>query len=305
MKKILLVLIPLSILASISLAQKPQKDTTGSLLSLIESDDEINYTKYSFKTNRIINLHSLENTAAGVMDFKISHRFATIDEGIYNLFGIDQATIRIGFDFGLTDQLSVGVNRNSVKKAYDGFVKYKFLRQSTGKRNMPISAAIILGAAVETQKPDDPTRENYFSSRLFYTTQLLIGSKLNDYITLELAPSYVHRNLVKTTDEKNDVFAVGIGGRIRLTRRMTFNAEYVYVLPNQLAPNFKNSMSVGLDIETGGHVFQLHFTNSTSMSEYGFITQTENNWGKNAVRFGFNVSRVFTLWGGKKDEIKK
>ena len=238
------------------------------------------------------------------MDFKISHRFATIDEGIYNLFGIDQATIRIGFDFGLTDQLSVGVNRNSVKKAYDGFVKYKFLRQSTGKRNMPISAAIILGAAVETQKPDDPTRENYFSSRLFYTTQLLIGSKLNDYITLELAPSYVHRNLVKTTDEKNDVFALGIGGRVRLTRRMTFNAEYVYVLPNQLAPNFKNSMSVGLDIETGGHVFQLHFTNSTSMSEYGFITQTENNWGKNAVRFGFNVSRVFTLWGGKKDEIK-
>lgn len=301
MKKILLILIPLSILVSVSLAQKPQKDTASSLLSLIESDDEINYTKYSFKTDRIINLHSLENTAAGVMDFKISHRFSTIDEGIYNLFGIDQATIRIGFDFGLTDQLSVGVNRNSVKKAYDGFVKYKFLRQSTGKRNMPISAAIILGAAVETQKPDDPTRENYFSSRLFYTSQLLIGSKLNDYITLELAPSYVHRNLVKTTDEKNDVFAVGIGGRIRLTRRMTFNAEYVYVLPNQLAPNFKNSMSVGLDIETGGHVFQLHFTNSTSMSEYGFITQTENNWGKNAVRFGFNVSRVFTLWGGKKD----
>ena len=304
MKKILLVLIPLSIWASKSLAQKAQKDTASSLLSLIESDDEINYTKYSFKTNRIINLHSLENTAAGVMDFKISHRFATIDEGIYNLFGIDQATIRIGFDFGLTDQLSVGVNRNSVKKAYDGFVKYKFLRQSTGKRNMPISAAIILGTAVETQKPDDPTRENYFSSRLFYTSQLLIGSKLNDYITLELAPSYVHRNLVKTTDEKNDVFAVGIGGRFRLTRRMTFNAEYVYVLPNQLAPNFKNSMSVGLDIETGGHVFQLHFTNSTSMSEYGFITQTENNWGKNAVRFGFNVSRVFTLWGGKKDQIK-
>ena len=301
MKKILLILIPLSIWATKSFAQKPQKDTASSLLSLIESDDEINYTKYSFKTNRIINLHSLENTAAGVMDFKISHRFSTIDEGIYNLFGIDQATIRIGFDFGLTDQLSVGVNRNSVKKAFDGFVKYKFLRQSTGKRNMPISAALILGTAVETQKPDDPTRENYFSSRLFYTSQLLIGSKLNDYITLELAPSYVHRNLVKTTDEKNDVFAVGIGGRVRLTRRMTFNAEYVYVLPNQLAPNFKNSMSVGLDIETGGHVFQLHFTNSTSMSEYGFITQTENNWGKNAVRFGFNVSRVFTLWGEKKD----
>ncbi len=301
MKKILLVLIPLSIWATKSLAQKPQKDTASSLLSLIESDDEINYTKYSFKTNRIINLHSLESTAAGVMDMKISHRFSTIDEGIYNLFGIDQATIRIGLDFGLTDQLTVGVNRNSVKKAFDGFVKYKFLRQSTGKRNMPISAALVLGAAIETQKPDDPTRENYFSSRLFYTSQLIIGSKLNDFVTLELVPSYVHRNLVKTTEEKNDVYAMGVGGRIRLTRRMTINAEYVYVLPNQLASNFKNSLSVGLDIETGGHVFQLHFTNSASMSEYGFITQTENNWGKNAVRFGFNVSRVFTLWGGKKE----
>jgi hypothetical protein len=300
MKKILLVLIPLSILATKSVAQKVKKDTAGSLLSLIESDDEINYTKYSFKTNRIINLHSLENTAAGVMDVKISHRFGTVDEGFYNLFGLDQATQRIGIDYGITDQLGVGVNRNSVRKAFDGFVKYKFLRQSTGKRNMPISAALVVGAAIETQKPDDPTRENYFSSRLFYTSQLIIGSKLNDYVTLELVPSYVHRNLVKTTDEKNDVYAMGVGGRIRLTRRMTFNAEYVYVLPNQLASNFKNSLSVGLDIETGGHVFQLHFTNSTSMSEYGFITQTENNWGKNAVRFGFNVSRVFTIWDPKK-----
>lgn len=300
MKKILLVLIPLSIWATKSLAQKPQKDTASSLLSLIENDDEINYTKYSFKTNRIINLHSLENTAMGVMDVKISHRFGTVDEGFYNLFGLDQATQRFGIDYGITDQLGVGVNRNSVKKAFDGFVKYKFLRQSTGKRNMPISAALVVGAAIETQKPDDPTRENYFSSRLFYTSQLIIGSKLNDYVTLELVPSYVHRNLVKTTDEKNDVYAMGIGGRIRLTRRMTINAEYVYVLPNQLASNFKNSLSVGLDIETGGHVFQLHFTNSTSMSEYGFITQTENNWGKNAVRFGFNVSRVFTIWDPKK-----
>ena len=300
MKKILLVLIPLSIWATKSLAQKPQKDTASSLLSLIENDDEINYTKYSFKTNRIINLHSLENTAMGVMDVKISHRFGTVDEGFYNLFGLDQATQRFGIDYGITDQLGVGVNRNSVKKAFDGFVKYKFLRQSTGKRNMPISAALVVGAAIETQKPDDPTRENYFSSRLFYTSQLIIGSKLNDYVTLELVPSYVHRNLVKTTDEKNYVYAMGIGGRIRLTRRMTINAEYVYVLPNQLASNFKNSLSVGLDIETGGHVFQLHFTNSTSMSEYGFITQTENNWGKNAVRFGFNVSRVFTIWDPKK-----
>ncbi len=297
MKKILLILIPLSIWATKNFAQK---DTSGSLLSLIESDDEINYTKYSFKTNRIINLHSLESTAMGVMDVKISHRFGTVDEGLYNLFGLDVATQRIGIDYGITNQLTVGVNRNSVKKAFDGFLKYKFLRQSTGKHNMPITAAIMTSAAVETQKWDNPDRDNYFSSRLYYTTQLIVGRKFNDYVTVELVPTYVHRNLVKTTDVKNDVYALGVGGRIRLTRRMTFNAEYIYVLPNQLAPEFKNSLSVGLDIETGGHVFQLHFTNSTSMSEYGFITQTENSWGKNAVRFGFNVSRVFTLWDPKK-----
>lgn len=295
MKKILLLMIPLSILAIKGFSQK---DT--SLLSLIETDEEINYTKYSFKTNRIINLHSLESTAEGVMDVKISHRFGTVDEGIYNLFGMDVATQRIGVDYGITDQLTVGVNRNSVKKAFDGFVKYKFLRQSTGKRNMPITAAIMTSAAIETQKWDNPDRDNYFSSRLFYTTQLIVGRKFNDYFTLELVPTYIHRNLIKTTDEKNDVYALGVGGRIRLTRRMTFNGEYIYVLPNQLSSAYKNSLSIGLDIETGGHVFQLHFTNSTSMSEYGFITQTENNWGKNAVRFGFNVSRVFTLYDAKK-----
>jgi Membrane bound beta barrel domain (DUF5777) len=288
-------MIPLSIFAIKGFSQK---DT--SLLSLIETDDEINYTKYSFKTNRIINLHSLESTAEGVMDVKISHRFGTVDEGIYNLFGMDVATQRIGVDYGITDRLTVGVNRNSVKKAFDGFVKYKFLRQSTGKRNMPITAAIMTSAAIETQKWDNPDRDNYFSSRLYYTTQLIVGRKFNDYFTLELVPTYIHRNLIKTADEKNDVYALGVGGRIRLTRRMTFNGEYVYVLPNQLSSGYKNSLSIGLDIETGGHVFQLHFTNSTSMSEYGFITQTENNWGKNAVRFGFNVSRVFTLYDAKK-----
>jgi Membrane bound beta barrel domain (DUF5777) len=295
MKKILLLMIPLSIWAIKGFSQK---DT--SLLSLIETEEEINYTKYSFKTNRIINLHSLENTAQGVMDVKISHRFGTVDEGIYNLFGMDVATQRIGVDYGITDQFTVGVNRNSVRKAFDGFVKYKFLRQSTGKRNMPITAAIMTSAAIETQKWDNPDRDNYFSSRLFYTTQLIVGRKFNDYFTLELVPTYIHRNLVKTTDEKNDVYALGVGGRIRLTRRMTFNGEYIYVLPNQLSSAYKNSLSIGLDIETGGHVFQLHFTNSTSMSEYGFITQTEKNWGKNAVRFGFNVSRVFTLYDAKK-----
>lgn len=288
--KILLLAIPLSILSFNLFAQ-------GSLLDELGKDEEtIEYAKYSFKTNRIINMHSLENTAEGVLDMKISHRFGVVDEGIYDLFGMDVATQRIGFDYGITDNLCVGVNRNSVKKALDGFVKYRLLRQSKGKVYMPITLSLLTSMAVETQKWSDQTRENYFSSRLFYTHQLLLGRKFNDVFTLELAPTVVHRNLVATKAEKNTVYAMGIGGRVRLNRRTTFNAEYIYVLPNQLGDGYKNSLSIGLDIETGGHVFQLHFTNSTSMSEYSYITQTEKNWGKNAVRFGFNVSRVFTMY---------
>ena len=298
-KKILLLAIPLSIFAQISFAQHSLLDELGS------DEKTTEYAKYSFKTNRIINMHSLENTAEGVLDMKISHRFGVIDEGIYDLFGMDASTQRIGFDYGITNDLTIGFNRNSVKKALDGFIKYRLLRQSTGKVNMPITLSLLTSIAVETQKWADQTRENYFSSRLFYTNQILIGRKFNDVFTLELAPTVVHRNLVTTKGEKNTVLAMGIGGRIRLNRRTTFNAEYIYVLPNQLGDAYKNSLSIGVDIETGGHVFQLHFTNSTSMSEYSYITQTEKNWGKNAVRFGFNVSRVFTIYDTKKKALKK
>lgn len=299
MNKILL-LVALIFLSAPIIAQKPGE----SMIDQIGTEDKnaIEYVKYSFKTDRVINLHSLETTAKGVMDVKISHRFGVIDNNFYDLFGLDNATQRIGFDFGLTDNLSVGINRNSVQKAYDAFVSYKFLRQSTGAREMPITAIFLSSIAVQTQAFSDPTRVNYFSSRLFYTNQLIIGRKFDNTFSLELVPTVVHRNLVATTTEKNTVFAMGIGGRVRLNKRLTLNAEYVYVLPNQLDPQYKNSLSVGLDIETGGHVFQLHFTNSPSMSEYAYVTQTPADWGAQAVRFGFNVSRVFTLWGKKPEK---
>jgi Membrane bound beta barrel domain (DUF5777) len=294
----LLLLGPLSILTFFS--QKTHAQT--SLLDELGKDEAtIEYAKYSFKTNRIINLHSLENTAAGVMDFKMSHRFNPVDNGLYDLFGLDGAQQRFGFDFGLTDDLTVGVNRNSYKKALDGFVKYRILRQSTGKVNMPITLAVMASAAIETQKFDVPDRTNYFSSRMFYTSQLIIGRKFNETFTFELVPTYVHRNLVSLNSEKNSVFALAGGGRVRLTKRMALTGEYMYVFPNQLRPEFKNMLSLGLDIETGGHVFQLHFTNAPSMSEYSFTTQNDTDFfGSNGIRFGFNVSRVFTLWDAKK-----
>lgn len=266
------------------------------LLSLLGDEEETQYTTASFKTNRVVNLHSLENTAAGVLDIKISHRFGFVNQGAYELFGLDNATIRIGGDLGITDALMIGVGRSSFEKTYDGFAKLKLLRQSTGKKKMPVTVALFGSAAIKTLRFEDPDRENFFSSRMFYTGQLIIGRKFSEGFSLQFSPTVVHRNLVATTDENNDVFAVAVAARQKLTNRMSINAEYIYVPSGQILDTYENSFSIGFDIETGGHVFQLHFTNSTSMIEKGFVTETIGAWGDGDIHFGFNISRVFTVW---------
>ena len=269
--------------------------TQDDLLSLLEEEPIVNYATASFKTNRVINLHSLENTASGVLDVKISHRFGMVNGGFSEFFGLDAATIRIGGDYGITDQLTVGVGRSSYEKTYDGFLKYRFLRQSNGAKVMPITAAVLATAAVKTIPFRDPDRENYFSSRLYYTYQLIIGRKFSDGFSLQLVPTLVHRNLVRTRSESNDVYALAAATRLKLTKRVAVNAEYSYVFPHQLADGYRNALSIGFDIETGGHVFQLHFTNSTSMIEKGFVAETVGEWLNGDIHFGFNVSRVFTV----------
>lgn len=265
------------------------------LLSLIEEEEIDEYANYSFKTNRIINLHSLESPAEGVFDFKISHRFNTISNGFYDLFGLDGATIRLGGDYGVTDNLTIGAGRSTIEKAYDAYIKYRILRQRSGKKNVPLTLAWMSSVAVNTLRWADPDRDNLFSSRLSYVHQMIIGRKFNETFTLQLSPTLVHRNLVRTKMEKNNVIAMGAGGRVKLNNRVALNAEYIYVPSGQLANGFTNSLSVGFDIETGGHVFQLHFTNSRSMIEKGFITETTGSWLDGDIHFGFNISRVFTL----------
>lgn len=265
------------------------------LLSLLGEEEVTDYTTASFKTNRVVNLHSLENTHAGVLDFKINHRFGQLNQGVYDLFGLDNASIRLGLDYGVTSRLQVGVGRSTYQKMLDGYLKYRILRQSTGKVNMPVSLTAVSGMYVNTLKWANPDRENYFTSRLSYAWQLILGRKFNDWITVQLSPTLIHRNLVPSADIANDVYALGIGVRQRLTRRVTLNAEYTWVMPDQLDPRFTNALSVGLDIETGGHVFQLHLTNATWMNEPGFITETTGDWRDGGIHFGFNISRVFTI----------
>ena len=272
------------------------------LLSLLEEDEETYITSAAFKTTRVINGHSIENVAKGVLDIKISHRFGFINSGIKDLFGLDNATIRIGGDYGVTDRLMIGVGRSSFEKTYDGFLKYRILRQATGAKAVPVSLSYMGSMAIVTADFPNPDRENYTSSKMFFTHQVILARKFSDKFTLQLMPTLLHRNLVPTPEISNDVFNVGVALRQKLSNRVTLNLEYYYVLPDQLAEEFENSLSVGFDIETGGHVFQLHFTNSTSMIHKGFIGETTGKWGDGDIHFGFNVSRVFTV--SKPEEFK-
>jgi hypothetical protein len=295
MKK--LILLGVEILLFISQYAYAQDDLMSQLAE--EEPPTTDFARASFKTTRVINSQSIENVAQGVLDMKISHRFGFINGGAYELFGLDEATIRIGLDYGITDRLMFGWGRSSFEKTYDLFAKYKILRQSSGQVNMPITLSWYASTALTTMKFTDTTRENYFSSRMYYTHQLLIGRKFSEGFTLQLMPTFVHRNLAKNENEKNDVYALGMAARQKLTKRLAINVEYIYLLPDQVSDKYKNSFSIGFDIETGGHVFQLHFTNSTSMIERGYVTETIGDWLNGDVHFGFNVSRVFTIQKNK------
>lgn len=266
------------------------------LLSLLgEEEETIQYTTATFKSTRIINSQSIENAAPGVLDIKIQHRFTSLDQGISEFFGLDGASIRIGADYGLTNRIMIGLGRSTIDKAVDGFVKLKILRQSSGKKSMPVSLSWFSSIELKTVPYSDQTRTNYFSSRMFYVNQLLIARKFSEGLSIQLMPTLVHRNLVKTNAEKNDVFSIGIGFRQKLSKRTSFNVEYFYTLPDQLTGGRQNPLSIGFDIETGGHVFQLHFTNASEMIYKGFIGETVDSWAEGQIHFGFNLSRVFTL----------
>ena len=267
------------------------------LMDLLEKEAKpaINYTEATFKGTRLINGHSIETRKKGVLDFIIGHRFGRINSGAYEFFGLDQSNVRIGFDYGLTDRFNIGIGRNSFEKTYDSFLKYKLMRQQTGSRNLPVSVVAFSSIAIKTLRTNDPATELDFTSRLTYTYQLIIARKFSPSFSFQLLPSLVHRNAVLPDLEGNDIYALGAGGRVKLSKRLSLNAEYYYQLnriPNTL---IQNSIALGVDIETGGHVFQLQLTNSRSMIEKGFITETTGNFFQGDIHFGFNISRTFQL----------
>ena len=268
----------------------------SALLSSLQQEKKSikTYTSATFKANHVVNTQTVESPGKGDLNFIIMHRFGKINDGSYNFFGLDNATLRMGLDYGITDRLAVGIGRSSLEKTFDGYIKYKLLRQ-TDDNTMPVSLSLLETISNYTFKfPGKPYLNARY--RTAYASQLLIARKINRSVSLQLAPTLLHFNVVPTVADKNDVFAATIGGRVKFTKRMSITGEYTYLPPGQVKSiDVKNSLSFGWDIETGGHVFQLVFSNSQAMTESQFIPRTTGSWSKGDIYFGFNISRNFTL----------
>ncbi|MDF9798735.1 hypothetical protein OKW21_003998 [Catalinimonas alkaloidigena] len=250
----------------------------------------------TFKGSRLINGHSVETDGEGALTFLISHRFGRLNGGAYEFFGLDESNIRLGLEYGITDRLNIGIGRSSLEKVIDGFVKYQLLQQQRGARLLPLTITAFTSMAINTLRIENPERELQFKSRVDYTYQLLMARKFSSKLSLQLMPTLVHRNLVATAEMDNKLYALGVGGRYKLTNRVALNAEYYYRINAEAEESmYYNPFAIGFDIETGGHVFQLHFTNARAMIEEGFITETTGNFFSGDIHFGFNISRVFQL----------
>ena len=260
-------------------------------------DSAINYTTATFKSTRIVTGHSIERMPAGQLDVRISHRFGQVNSGSYEFWGLDQANIHLSLEYGITNWVMAGLGRGNYQKTYDGFLKFSILRQSAGKKNMPISLSYLTTTAINSSKLQLPGNVNFWM-RATYVNQLLNARKFSERFSFEINPTFIHMNMVKTELDPNDIIAIGAGGRFKLTKRISLNGEYYYVIPptnDYRTTKTYNSLSFGFDIETGGHVFQIHFTNSLAMIEKGFVGETTGNWQHGDIHIGFNISRVFTL----------
>lgn len=243
----------------------------------------------AFKGLKIVNLESTKLAAKGDFYFIVAHRFASIETGFEGFYGLDNAVTQLKFVYGLTDWLTVAGARSEL--AYDFSAKYTLAPQI--ENGFPVTIAGFNSIGFNNTLKESAYPKMEFNDRLIYVTQLLISRKFSDELSLELAPTYFHENFVLVDDQDNSQFAVGMGGRYKFAKRWSLNVDYAAHLNRADSSPFKNPLSVGVDLETGGHVFQMHFTNSQGMHEAGFLGNTTGDWGEGDIYFGFNLLRVF------------
>jgi hypothetical protein len=283
------------------------QDTTNVMNQLVNETEknQTSYTQSTFLYTHVIDGQSVENLPKKVLDVRILHRFGPLSSGIYNFFGLDYSpfNVKIGFDYGISNNFMIGIAHSGYNKTYDAFFKLRLLRQSTGAIGSPLTISFVPTLAISTLKPNqidpavkpDPTAK---IKRASYVLQLLVARKFSEGFSLQLMPTFIHADNISFFHNKPDVFAIGIAGRQKISKRLNFNAEYYYQMPNMKAPGAHNVLSFGINIGTGGHVFELLFSNSFGLTEKQFITETSGRWDNADALFGFNISRVFQL--GKK-----
>jgi len=250
-----------------------------------------------FKSTRVINAHSVDMLRKGNLDFRILHRFGFVNNGIKEMFGLDEASMRMGFDYGICDDLTIGIGRSTLRKELDLYGKWRLMQQSTGEKATPFSLVVAAGWMAWTEESFAAVKPSAID-RFSYYVQLLAGKKFSPEFSMQLSPVYVRTNTPLGGGERN-LFAAGLGLRYKVSKRMALTLDYHPVLSG-LSDNNTNPLSVGIDIETGGHVFQLHFSNATGMNERAYISETYGKFFEGDIRFGFNLSRMFQLGKRKK-----
>ena len=273
------------------------------LLSSLDSsaDAKKDYVIATFKTTRLINQHTLETVGPRTLDFRISHRFGPVNSGSYNAWGLDgPANIRLSLEYSFDGRFMFGIGRSSYDKMVDGFLKYRLLRQTTDDK-MPVGLSLFAGSYHTAAKDPNADANGYDkyenkSSRLSYCFEIMIGRKFSPRFSFQVSPWFVHYNLVDHITDKNDVYGISGLFRYKFTKRSAFTSEYAYRI-NEYSVEVKyyDSFSIGYELETGGHVFQIHFTNSFGLIESQFFPHTDSQWNNAGIRLGFNISRVFTL----------
>ena len=270
------------------------------LLSELDSTggEEKQYVIATFKTTRLVNQHTLETLGRRTLDFRISHRFGPVNSGSYDAWGIDgAANIRLGLEYSPNGRFMFGIGRSSFEKVVDGFLKYRLIRQTDDDKT-PFSLTLFAGAyytALKNVFIQNIDKFEHTSSRFSYCYEAMIGRKFSRKFSLQIAPWFVHYNLVDRLEEKNDVYGLSALTRFKFSNRSAITAEYGMALNDYSPQEYFNTFSIGYELETGGHVFQIHFTNSFGIVENQFFPHTDTEWNDMGVRLGFNISRVFTL----------
>lgn len=243
-----------------------------------------------FKSLKIVNFESTKLVGKKGLLFNVSHRFGSIEGGFNTFFGLDDAVTRIQFIYGISDGFNIGISRSSFQKIYEGSIKYRLVRQCD---KFPFTIVGFNTILINTALSEDNLPKLEFKHRLSYASQLLISHKANTNLSLQLIPTFFHDNYAVLDAQDNAQFALGFGGRYKIGKRWSINADYGWHMNRADGSPFKNPLSIGVDLETGGHVFQMHFTNAQPMNVNGFLGQATGDWGDGDIYFGFNLTRSF------------